>query len=484
MRVCIVHYHFRRGGVTRVTAQALEALKNTQVQCCVLSGEPVQTLPDSVKTGVVEGLCYHGQGGSTDPDQLAEALLKEATRLLGCAPDVWHIHNPTLGKNMAISQAIVQLAQQAPVLMQCHDFAEDGRAVNYARLKQADSLGSLYPVAPQVHFAVLNGRDHSLLAEAGYPDQRLHLLPNPVTLSEADHQLPPGDQAAINKAMGPLGGRPLIMYPTRAIRRKNLGEWLLWAALMGQTHAFATTLTPDNPEARAVHDRWVQCARDLDLPVVFGLAERSGAAFSSLLAAAEAIGTTSVAEGFGMAFLEPFLAGKPLCGRDLPDITQDFKTSGLNLESLYARLDVPVDWVGETAFKRALKRGLSQTYQAYGQAMPEQALTDAFEGATASDRVDFGRLDEPLQEAVLKRVCADPGARAWVEPGRLNPRQDTTASNAALVAEAYSLGVYQKQLTGLYQQLSQAPLHAPEFLDPARVLSAFLQPERFQLLRT
>ena len=42
------------------------------------------------------------------------------------------------------------------------------------------------------------------------------------------------------------------------------------------------------------------------------------------MASAHRLVTTSVAEGFGLAFLEPWLFGKGLLGRNLPEITVDF----------------------------------------------------------------------------------------------------------------------------------------------------------------
>jgi glycosyltransferase involved in cell wall biosynthesis len=54
--------------------------------------------------------------------------------------------------------------------------------------------------------------------------------------------------------------------------------------------------------------------------------------------------TTSRREGFGMVFLEPWLFGKPVVGRNLPGVTRDFLDSGLILNHLYSSL--PVDEKG------------------------------------------------------------------------------------------------------------------------------------------
>ncbi len=58
MRIAILHYHLRPGGVTRVIQNALKALENSSLQFIVLSGEapsPTMPVPNSV---IVEPLEY------------------------------------------------------------------------------------------------------------------------------------------------------------------------------------------------------------------------------------------------------------------------------------------------------------------------------------------------------------------------------------------------------------------------------------------
>ncbi len=73
---------------------------------------------------------------------------------------------------------------------------------------------------------------------------------------------------------------------------------------------------------------------------MFNFADQWPGDFHALLTAAHALVTTSVAEGFGLAFLEPWLANRPLFGRKLPEVTEGNKKAGVNLASLYTRLDV------------------------------------------------------------------------------------------------------------------------------------------------
>ena len=67
-----------------------------------------------------------------------------------------------------------------------------------------------------------------------------------------------------------------------------------------------------------------------------------GAELSSplpLFRLAHAILTTSKVEGFGYTFVEGWLCHKPVIGRDIPNVTQDFVAAGMRLEHLYDEFD-------------------------------------------------------------------------------------------------------------------------------------------------
>ena len=100
-------------------------------------------------------------------------------------------------------------------------------------------------------------------------------------------------------------------------------------------------------------------------------------------AAADLLLTTCVAEGFGMVFLEAWLAGRNLVGRDLPEITADFVEAGIQLDSLFARLPVPIDWVGKDNLLESLVQSLTHLRLNYG-------FTSTTEEATVSK--DVSRL--------------------------------------------------------------------------------------------
>ncbi len=484
MRLAILHFHLQTGGVTRVIRHACEALTGAGYRILVMSGEPPQQpMPVGVDVAVVPGLAYEERRAPLDPAALAAELTRSAGDALGGPPELWHVHNHCLGKNLALPGALALLARRGHrMLLQPHDFAEDGRPALYQRMLEGIAGGDtrrldalLYPIAPQVHYAVINERDRRFLAAAGIPPGQCHLLPNAVAIG-----------TPASTATRPGGTGRLWLYPTRAIRRKNLGELLLWATVGAPGDRFAATQAPQNPVEQPRYRRWVALAEELKLPVEFGLGQRVDD-FPALLASSHALMTTSVGEGFGLAFLEPWLIGRALVGRDLPEITADFRVAGIDLSALYPRLDVPLDWVDAPRLRRALAHALKANAEAYQRRAGANALERAWQTAVAEDLIDFGRLDEVAQETVLRRLVADASARSALVPATLETIQDerVLAANRTIIERDYSVAGYARHLHGIYQAaLASAPSSQIHAGDGAALLDCFLAPERLSLLRT
>lgn len=445
-------------------ARAANALTRRGVRVAMLAGEaPSASFP--VPVSVVPELGYDA---GEDGRRLTDALQAAARAALGGAPDIWHIHNHSLGKNTALPEAVSQLAERGDrLLLQLHDFAEDGRPENYKHLLAADAVSRLYPVAHHVHYALLNRRDVKRMSKSGCPPACLHLLPNPIEMSVL--------------AAPPVRG--VVLYPTRAIRRKNLGEFLFAASFDREGRRFQTTLEPSSAADRPTYERWRLVARELGLPVDFAVGVSHPRGMAELLAGAEAVFTSSVAEGFGLAFLEPWLAGRPVYGRDLPEITSDFKEEGLDLSMLYQGLPVPADWIAREELCGVLESSLRKARAVYGRSTGPGEVAVALDAASAEESIDFGHLSEALQERVLRRSVGEkiPLARKeFLAP--LPP--DTLARNARVVADRFSSEQYAARLEFLYAALAGSPVGVVEFLDHVRMLDQFLDPADFNLLRT
>jgi len=484
MKIAIVHYHLRTGGVTRVVRHAFDAPTGSDVAVAVLSGEPpAEPMPSGARVEIVPELAYESAFAG-DPRAAAEILQAAATKALGGSPDVWHIHNHALGKNRFLPMATAGLAERGcRLLLQIHDFAEDGRPENYRFLlrhvgenDEKTLARRLYPAAPTVHYAALNERDRRFLASAGAQPDHLHLLPNAVAL-----ETPPAEWRELS------GGSRRVLYPTRGIRRKNLGEFILWAALHSDDR-FGVTRRPLNPAARAIHDRWAAFAEKTHgVRVAFDMAAHSPAGFFELMAQADALATTSVAEGFGLCFLEPWAVGRPLLGRNLPEITAGITANGVDLSGMYERLDVPADWVGEDVLRRRIEEGLREHYTSYGRTLQPGGVRRAYDAFVRDGMVDFGRLDEPLQERVIERLVSGPAAREAVRPRNLavSPgARERTARNREALLRSFSIPEYGKRLRGVYDAVAASPSGVIASLSRRALLDDFLDPARFNLMLT
>lgn len=474
INIAIIHYHLRRGGVTRVIMNALAALAGADLNLCVLTGEAqAEDFPVPVK--IVDGLGY-SNSMSDDPHELVRRMQQAAKDALGTAPDLWHIHNHSLGKNVVAVPAFAELARRGErILFQMHDFAEDGRPDNFRNMSEqigAVALGqSLYPQASHLHYAVLNDRDFELLHGAGFADDCLHLLPNAVTFE------PPKAEPISSLCEGRF-----YLYPTRAIRRKNMGELLLLAALTDDGDRFGVTLAPENPCEQELYHHWVQLGESLGLPITFDVVGQGEHDFEQLVVSADAMITTSLQEGFGMAFLEPWLAGKPLVGRNLPAVTTMMLNEGLNLDALYATLPIPLAALDTDGLRATWERIYSHSLAAYGQATSEQCGKELFKALTENDCVDFARLPASFQTEVIRQAASDPASwRKILSPDLLKVETDREliTSNQNIAREVYGLQRYGERLHGLYEVVAASAVGQANTLSPQQLLNEFLNPKWF-----
>ncbi|MGE9290101.1 MAG: glycosyltransferase [Puniceicoccales bacterium] len=467
MNVAILHYHFDRGGVTRVVSSTLDAFRDQpEYRFGILSGRPVTGL--DAPTALIPGLNYSTPSITTPTvGELYAEVIESARNLFGGRePDVWHIHNPALGKNSSFCGLIQRLANDGrALLLHEHDFAEDFRPANYRLRESSRKSGEFpFPFSPRIRFAVLNQRDAQLLIQAGLPAEFLSQLPNPV---------PPAPHTA------PLNlESDLILYPVRALARKNLGEFLLLAHSLGSDYRWETTLPPTNAQYQERFRQWTDLADSLNLPVRLGVALQDDRPLEDRLAESRAVVTTSVAEGFGLSFLEPWTYGRPVFGRDLPEITDEFRQHGIPLESLYSTFTVPAGAVDRSEVARRWRNGIESAYSAFTTEPPTEELDAFCESLRTAEQVDFSLLGEDLQAECLRKVIQ---SKIPIDPpvSPPAPSEDELARIRSRILQTYSPEAYAAQLGNLYQELIEAPSEPPSQVNPDLILREFLHPNRF-----
>ncbi len=322
----VFHYHFLPGGVSGVVRSAVRALRRyaPDIRKITLAGAdfPEAGFPgEELETRVCPELGYRERRDpppavvAAEGRRLAETLL----RRFGSENAVWWVHNHHLGRNPVFTQALLQVARSGrqPLILQIHDFPECGRYDSLARLRRC-LADPPYPAGPSVRYALINRRDLAVLREAGLPAGRLHLLENPLETEGGRQGAAP---AEVRRTLGLAeGARPLLLYPVRCIRRKNVLEAALLSRLLPMSADLAVTLPGVSAEERGYSRRVRRAFRRGWAPGVFGAGARleaRGLNLVDLFRAGELVLSASVQEGFGYLFLQSLDFGRPLLAREL-----------------------------------------------------------------------------------------------------------------------------------------------------------------------
>ncbi|MGD1967471.1 MAG: hypothetical protein PVH74_05575 [Desulfobacterales bacterium] len=463
MKIAFIHYHLKTGGVTTCLKQQLEALKN-DCHMCVITGElPPTSFPVNIIH--IPELAYTSVYRKPfEPADVAAAVVRKIRDHFDGPCDIVHVHNPLLAKNSKFLDILKALQKRGlHLLLQVHDFAEDGRAQLYYK--------EGYPA--DCHYCVVNSRDYRILLKSGLKKPGLHQLFNCVS----SPQIPP-------KA---VAEEPLVVYPIRAIRRKNIGEALLWSLLLGDEIKLSITLPPNSAPDIASYKSWKVFAANHRLRVEFdsGL----NRPFENIVCSAHSLLTTSITEGFGFSFLEPWLFDKFVWGRKLPDICIDFESRGVDLDHMYTQLMVPIEGFDSKGFFSQWRKTIKVAARIYGVQIDPAQIQDAYDAITENDMIDFGLLGEKFQKQVLQYLLSE---RAYMQKllsvnpllsnfGSTTAHKDIIKSNRNAVADNYHMAQYRENLLKLYAQVVATSVR--QRIDKKKLLAAFFDLNRFSLLK-
>lgn len=438
MPLYIFHYHLLPGGVATVIrdgARALLAHRNLIPDLTRLV--VVAAGPDD--GGLSALVAHRGSDQPLDRCRLDAVGYDDAPATPGgrrqladllrrrFGDGVWWIHNHHLAKNTRFTGAVLLAAAAGqPMLLQIHDFPENARPANLARLLR-EVPGSPYPGGDNVRYAVLNRRDYGALVAAGCTADRIALLANPVRPAAP---VPAPDAAPARaarerlqdsaSARGPSGSgeplgtghydpaRPLWLYPVRVRRRKNVLEAGLLARLAG---ANLVVTLPASSAAETPYSRLVErLFADAAIPGLYGVGEHleaHGLRFDDLLAAAHMIVSPSVEEGFGFQFVNALQWRRPLLARRLPVLDDLAELLDGYPAAVYDAVHCPL----AADLRRELRTAYAPVVERAARQLPDAAgarLRAELDGVLARDTVDFSYLGAPQQEALLRR-CGDDG---------------------------------------------------------------------------
>jgi hypothetical protein len=354
------------------------------------------------------------------------------------------------------------------LLLQNHDLAEDFRPDVYADYGE-------YP--ENCHYAVINRRDYTCLHRAGLNAGGLHFIPNEVRGPELPAKLPPDLP------------RKRYLYPVRAIRRKNIGEALLLSLFIPRGRTVAFTLPPAGMED-IPYQRWMALAKELELPMEWGLGLDHS--LPELYGSAVCVISTSIKEGFGFSFLEPWIAGRGLMGRRIDYVCRDFEDAGLRFDSLYEGINIPLEYVSPGELKNKMEQAMIRVYRAFGQEAPSHMIRMMTEDLFSRDTLDFGRLDERSQASIIRTMAANLGVYRDISvhnpfleslgdgdfPG--NENKELIEKNGDIVRRAYGRERISEILLEVYRQVMEH--RVIQKLSKSMLLDLYLDPFRFSLV--
>ena len=441
MHLVVVHYHYRPGGVRRVVELGIHALLSHDAgsweSVSLAGGEP----PEAEWW---EALCKQHPNVPfrlvTDPAMgyVAETRMSPARRrarlrrfletLLGPFPNgtavIW-LHNPGLGRNLAMLREILRVSEARgfALVAHHHDWWFEHRWHRWEELRRngarslAEVAGIVFATGRQVRHATINRRDFTLLRP--FLGTRVGWLPNLVT-----RQAPPA-KATVRAARSwlrehPLtGGRVAWVVPCRLLRRKNLAEALLLTRWLRPEACLVTTGGPSSEEEVPYARALAEAARRHRWPLALGvLADPDPRApdVLTLMRASEAVLLTSVQEGFGLPYLEAAAVGRPLIARALPAVMPDLQHMGFHFPQLYTDIRIPTAWLDWRAEQRRLQRAFDRWRRLLPRSLRRHpALQPWWE--TAPPHVAFSQLTLTGQLEVLTR----PIEESWKACLPLNP---------------------------------------------------------------
>ena len=467
MNIVFMHYHLKTGGVTTCLKHQVEALKD-DCHLCVITGE---TAKDAFPAKVIQipQLAYSADyHHSFEPEDVASTVVRAIESHFNGPCDIVHVHNPILAKNKKFLKILEALQNKGlSLLLQIHDFAEDGRPRSY--------FAEDYPA--DCHYSVVNSRDYRILLKSGLRKQGLHQIFN--TVYRSDHPCPP----AVSDE------EPYVVYPIRAIRRKNIGEAVLLSLFLRDNETLVITLPPNSQTDIESYQDWKAFVSDHHLQVEFdrGLSHP----YEAIVASARYLLTTSITEGFGFSFLEPWLFDKLVWGRKLPEICTDFETNGVSFDHMYTALNVPVDWFEVDDFYKKWKRTIQRTANQFGFVIENDRIQKTFESLSAGGFIDFGLLDEGFQKQVLSRlVTQNPSVHIaellslnpyLAEIGRVANEKKIIEANRKAVAHSYNMAQYRQKLLTIYAQVATTSIQ--QRINKKTLLAEFIDLTKFSLLK-
>jgi len=436
VQLIVFHYHLLPGGVTDVILHSIQAVTAhrsdiSSVRLVCGREENTETVVAGLdEIGVPVELDILSELDYTPTAEPTEVAMERAAHLesmllarYGTDDAFWWIHNFHVGKNPAFTLALCRIAgtQAVPrMLLHIHDFPECARYENLAYLTRITGE-SPYPAGPAVRYAVINARDHALMTGTEIANEHVHLLVNPLPhAADPDGARP--DRSTLVSAFTRFAAdngqtfdpdRPLLLYPIRTIRRKNVLEMALLARLAGSANLIVTLPGLSDAE-RPYSDLIAEAFGSGAAQGIWGIGRREheyGLTYQEMAHGADAIVSSSIQEGFGLLFVNALRWRVPLFARHLPILDGVSSIFDGYPASFYADLQVPMQGPSISSLRAPLRIRYTERLDELDSFLPiaaRERLDRQLETILTAPSIDYTYLPPDLQYLYL-RDLTDPG---------------------------------------------------------------------------
>ena len=420
----VVHYHLRPGGVRRIIELALphiaRATPNSLAAIVLATGEKPENDWREIVTRGLPGTPVHFfyepafrylSEQRSSPEVIrrkVRSALEKLAQTWSPAETLFWAQNLALGRNLILSDELAKLSARSglALLSHHHDLWFENRWARWSEMRTCGfrSLAAVarasFAAKARVCHVTINKLDYAVLSK--HLGSQAKCMPN---LSDR-HGRPSRARirAARDWLKSHLGDdRPIWIFPTRFLRRKNLAEAVLLARWLRPEGWFVTTAGVSSKdeqnyaqrlESMALREKWKARFRVLD-------SNNSAPPIEDIVMASEVMLLTSAQEGFGLPYLEAAAFEKPLIARHLPNVVPDLLELGFSFPHLYEEIRIAPDLL-DLKRERSRQQRLWREWKA---AMPSLcrrlAKRPVLLNLPAGEPVPFSRLTLTGQLEVL-----------------------------------------------------------------------------------
>lgn len=331
MKVLFLHYAFKKDGITRVVLNNVKGLTTCSDNLkFIFAGDYFEpSIPQEIEKRYIDW-------NATDILSQIQKVTKDA--------DIVIIENPTVGEFPKITLMFKEYVEKNPdkkIIYRIHDFIDDRPHFFKDFKKIASNFDEIYPRSNNVSFLTLTSFDKKRLLQKGL--KNVKVLPNSIVASDLNNTKEKSfdlrNTFEKEKIINP--NEKILLYPVRVLRRKNIEEAMLLTKLLNQEsdhYRLIVTIAYDEDYRNEIES----LAKDYEIPCSIGKVskhisfdKKEKYSIADLYSISDLVVSTSRREGFGLAFIEPWLAGKPVIGRKIPYVSEDLESKGIDLSCLY-----------------------------------------------------------------------------------------------------------------------------------------------------